>query len=80
MRGYESPASRIEANQREMIAKMIAWIEGTEACVGKLKANREKCDAVAKHQEVPNEESTVETIGALTGRPIWDQHLAVGHR
>jgi hypothetical protein len=69
--------SRTKANQRETIAKMGAWIEGTKVCVGRLEANREKSDAVAEHQEVPNEEAEVETVGALKGR-YEDQHLAVG--
>jgi hypothetical protein len=67
-----SLVSWIEANQQEMIAKMDAW-------VGKLEANQDKSDAVAKHQEVPNEEASVETIGALQDRH-GDQHLAVVHR
>jgi hypothetical protein len=52
-----------------MTAKMDAWIEGTEAYAGKLEANREKSDIIAKHLEAPNEVATVETIGALE-----DQH------
>jgi hypothetical protein len=43
-----------------MIAKMDAWIERTEACVGKLEANPEKSDTVVEHQEVPKEETLVE--------------------
>jgi hypothetical protein len=39
-----------------MIAKMDAWIEGLEVCAGKLEANREMLDAIAKHQFIPNEE------------------------
>jgi hypothetical protein len=57
--------ARTGVNQREMIAKMDAWIEGTEACAGKLVANREKSDVVAVHPEVPNEEAEVEIVGAL---------------
>jgi hypothetical protein len=47
--------ARREANEGEMIGKMDAWIEGTEECVGKLEANREISDAVAKHQEIHEE-------------------------
>lgn len=47
---------------------MDAWIQGMEA-------NRENSNAVAEHQEVPKEESVVETIG-----PLNDRHLAVGSR
>jgi hypothetical protein len=61
------------------IAKMDAWIEGTEACVWKLEANPEMSDIVEKHQEVPNEKDTVETVRALED---WygDWHLAIGCR
>jgi hypothetical protein len=58
---------------------MDAWIEETEACVRKMEANREKPDAVPEHQEVPNEEAAVETIGALQDR-YGERHLAVGRR
>jgi hypothetical protein len=68
-----------EANQREMTAKMAAWIERKEDCVGKLVANREKSGAVATHPEVPNEEAEVETIGALEDR-YGKGHLAVRRR
>jgi hypothetical protein len=35
-----------------MTAKMDAWKEGMEACVGKLEANWENSDVVAEYQEV----------------------------
>jgi hypothetical protein len=41
--------------------------------------SREKSDAVAENQEVPNEEAEVEPVGALKGRHE-DLHLAVGRR
>jgi hypothetical protein len=45
-----------------------------------LKANGLKnSEAVTVHQEVPNEEAAVQTIGALEDR-YRDRHLAVGHR
>jgi hypothetical protein len=69
--------ANLDAHQERMIAKMDASIEGLEACVGRLQANRENSDAVAKHQEVPNEEAEVETVGALKDR-YGDWHLAVG--
>jgi hypothetical protein len=34
--------TRTEANQREIIAKMDAWFEGMEACVGKLEEKSRK--------------------------------------
>jgi hypothetical protein len=63
--------------KRETRAKMDAWTEKTEVCVGKLEANREKSDTVAEHQEVPNEEAEVKTVGDRRGR-YEDQHLVVG--
>jgi hypothetical protein len=52
----------------KMIAKMDAWVEGAETCVGELEASQEKSDTVAKHQEVPKEEVAVEIIRALEDR------------
>jgi hypothetical protein len=66
-------------NQRETIGKTDAWVKGMEGCAEKLKANREKSDALAEHQEVPNEETAVETIGAL-GDVYGDRHLAKSRR
>jgi hypothetical protein len=59
------------------VSWMDAWIEGMKACVGKLEANWEMSDAVAKHKLIPNEETRVETIGALKD---WygDWQLAAG--
>jgi hypothetical protein len=54
--GHEETMAKLDANHERMITKMNAWIEGTEACVGKLEANPEKRDAVAEHREVPKEE------------------------
>jgi hypothetical protein len=42
----------MKANQQEMTAKMDTWIEGMEAYVGKLEANREMLDTIAEHHEV----------------------------
>jgi hypothetical protein len=42
----------MKANQQEVTAKMDTWIEGMEACVGKLEANREMLDTIAELQEV----------------------------
>jgi hypothetical protein len=39
-----------------------------------LEANPEEIQAIARHQEVPNEEAAVETVEALK-----DQHPAVRH-
>jgi hypothetical protein len=56
---------RIAANEREMTAKMDAWIEVTEACVRKLEANTQKSDAVAQQQTVPKEDAAVCLAAAL---------------
>jgi hypothetical protein len=39
-----------------------------EGYVGVMKANKEKSDAVTEQQNVPNEEASVELIGALKDR------------
>jgi hypothetical protein len=41
-----------------------------------LEANRENSEAIAVHQEVPNERAEVETVGPLEGR-YGDRRLAV---
>jgi hypothetical protein len=51
------------ANQRDMIAKMAAWIKRTEACVGKLETSRGNSDAVAEHQDVPEEGPQWKVLG-----------------
>jgi hypothetical protein len=38
---------KMEVNMDAWLEKMMAYEEITEACVGKLKANREKSEAVA---------------------------------
>jgi hypothetical protein len=48
-----------------------AYLEGKEP-------TSEEIDAVAEHHEVPTEEATVETVGALEDR-YGDRHLAVRH-
>jgi hypothetical protein len=42
-----------------------------------FEANPEEKESLAEHQEVPNEEASVETIGALDDK-YGDRHLAVG--
>jgi hypothetical protein len=45
-----------------------------------METNREKSKAMAVHQEVPNEEASVDTIGTQEDR-CGDRHLAAGrHR
>jgi hypothetical protein len=56
--------------------EMMACQEATEAHLEKIEANPEEMKSVVKHQKVPEEETVVETIGALE-----DRYLAVGrHR
>jgi hypothetical protein len=50
-----------------------------EAYVGILEANREKSGAVAEQQDIPKEETAVETIGALKDQ-YMDRHLSVRRR
>jgi hypothetical protein len=65
----EGVVSTIWELQERMTAKMDAWLEGVEACVRKLEVNREKSEAVAKHQDVPNEKAAVVNIGGLVWGP-----------
>jgi hypothetical protein len=58
---------------------MDAWIEGTEACVGKLEANPGKSEAVAEHWEVPKEKAAVKPVGT-SQKQHRDRHLAAGRR
>jgi hypothetical protein len=57
----EKMMAKLVAHHKRMTAKMDAWIEGMEACVGKLETP-EKSDAIMEHQEVPKAEAAVETI------------------
>jgi hypothetical protein len=43
-----------------------------------MEANPEGIECVTVHEEVPKEEASVKTLGALKKRH-GDQHLAVGH-
>jgi hypothetical protein len=55
---------------------MKACLEKTEASHEEEEANQEKGEAVAQHQEVPNEEAAVEMIRALEDLS-GDQQLAM---
>jgi hypothetical protein len=49
-------------------------------CAGAMmEVNREKSEAIAVHQEVPDEEAAVDTIGTREDR-YGDRHLATGRR
>jgi endo-1,4-beta-D-glucanase Y len=69
--------AKLDDHDERMRAKMDAWIEGMEECVGKLEANPEKSVVVSGHQETPKEEAPVQTSGALKEQ-YGDLHLAVG--
>jgi hypothetical protein len=74
----------IRANQEEVEAKMEACAVSVEASHEKLKAtvleaNPEEIEVVKERQEVPNEETTAETIGALEDL-YGDRCLAVRPR
>jgi hypothetical protein len=44
--------AKIDAHHESVIAKMDAWMKGTEAYVGKLEANPVKSEALVDHWEV----------------------------
>jgi hypothetical protein len=89
----DSNQEEIKASKEEIIVEMKVWLEEikayqepgrTEIKTGleevmamDLEANPEEIDIVAEHQEVPNEESVIERIGALrtylvAGDRSWD--------
>jgi hypothetical protein len=56
------------ASQEKMdawIAEMGTWREETTACLESKEPTSLEAESVAVHQEVPKEEATVETFGAL---------------
>jgi hypothetical protein len=61
---------------------MDSQLEKVEACLGEkeamdLEVNPEEIESKVEHEEVPKEEATVETFGALKEQ-YRDRHLAVG--
>jgi hypothetical protein len=58
-----------------MLARMDSLLEKMEACLGKR--SPEEIESEAEHEEVPMEEATVETFGALK-KQHRDRHLATG--
>jgi hypothetical protein len=69
--------AKLNARHERMIAKIGAWIEGTEALMGKLETNPGNSAAVAEHREVPK--AAVKNVGALK-KQHGEQHLAAGRR
>jgi hypothetical protein len=55
---------------------MKSWLEETMACPGKRETIPEEIEVIAENQEVPNEETAVEMVGALRDLSE-DLHLAV---
>jgi hypothetical protein len=80
---------KMNAGQEWMLAEMIAFQEMKagheemkdmlEACLENTEANSEEIMSVAENHGVPNEDATVDTIGAR-GNGYGNQHLAVGSR
>jgi hypothetical protein len=73
----------LDSLHERMIARMGSHIEKMEACLGKteamnLEAKPEKIQSEAENEEVPKEEVTVETFGAL--ERYGDRHLIVQSR
>jgi uncharacterized protein YydD (DUF2326 family) len=83
---------KMNSSQEQVIAMMHAWakeIESlvkretacqgvTEACLESKEPASVETEFIAVYEEVPKEETTVETFGALKKR-YGDWHLAVGH-
>jgi hypothetical protein len=72
-----SLSPRMDGHHDEMMAIMKACIGATEACLEKREPTPEEIEVVAEHQEIPNEQHAVETIGALADRS-GDRQPAVG--
>jgi hypothetical protein len=73
----EATEARIDTGQEPTEAESKTGLEAVKAT--NLEANLEEIDAVAKNQEVPNEETAVETVGALKDRS-GDRRLAARRR
>jgi hypothetical protein len=68
----------MKASQEKIEAMVEVCLEKTELM--DLEANPEIIESESEQQEVPKEEATVETIGALED-PYGNRHLAIGsHR
>jgi DNA repair exonuclease SbcCD ATPase subunit len=88
MKAWRKDTTTCLEKAKANLEKMEAGLEELEAAVdvfedrlGKmdttdLEANREKSEAIAVHQEVPNEGAEVETVGPLEDR-YGDRRLAV---
>jgi hypothetical protein len=84
----EEIIAEIDAHQERMRVSVNAWWkemtacqEATEACLGKteatnLLASPEEIESEVEHEEVPKEETSVKTSGALEEQ-YEDWHLAV---
>jgi hypothetical protein len=57
----EKIMAKLVAYHEKKTAKLDAWTEGMEACVGKLETNPEKPGAIMEHQKVPKAEAAVES-------------------
>jgi hypothetical protein len=76
----------MDVDLTKIIAEMGAWRketvacqEVTEACLESKEPTSEETESKLEHQEVPKEETAVETARTLKKRH-GDQHLAIGRR
>jgi hypothetical protein len=77
----EEMLAQLDAHHERMMARTNSQLEKMEACLGKTKAmdletNPEETESEVEHEEVPKEDTAVETFEALKER-YRDQHLAV---
>jgi hypothetical protein len=71
----EKMMAKLDARHERMVTRMDSQLENREACLEKtevveLEANPEETETESEHQEVPNEEAAVETVGAPIGGPV----------
>jgi hypothetical protein len=71
----EKMMAKLDAHHERMMFRMNSQLEKMEAT--DLEANPEEMQSKVEHEEVPKEEVTVETLGALKKR-YGDWHLVVG--
>jgi hypothetical protein len=67
--------TKSDAHRERMMARMDSQLEKVEACLVKMEASPEEIEIKVEHEEVPKEEATVETFGALKEQ-YKDWHLA----
>jgi hypothetical protein len=73
----EEMLAKLGVHHERLIARMVSQLEKMEAT--DLEANPEEIESKTVYEEVPKEEGTAETLGALKEQ-YGDWHLAVGCR